>query len=163
MNQKNKRTIDDQLADYTDKILNEKAAELDDNPIDLDPKLRALEETALRLKNAFQDEGPSQEVIQRMRKNIHLRWQEQENRKRKPFWKKWKPDGKRWQSQRSRQRLYLAISLTALSVLLLVSIPLFDGIDSHQTATSGQYLNNIILTVSIGLVFLAVWIVRRKR
>jgi hypothetical protein len=162
MNPKNNKNFDDQLADYTDNILNEKASEMHENPTALDPELQALEKTALRLKNAFHDDGPSEEVIHRMRKNIAVKWQQQENKQPVPFWKKWMPVKQQWRSQRSRQRLYLAFSLAALSAILLVCIPFFEGINSHQTATSGQYLNNIILAVSIGLVFLAIWLVRRK-
>ncbi|MGD8406193.1 MAG: hypothetical protein PVJ21_21225 [Anaerolineales bacterium] len=163
MNPKNKKSVDDQLADYTDDILNEKTGEVDENPNTLDPELRALEQTALRLKNAFRDDGPSEEVIQRMRKNITVQWQQQENSRRRPFWKKWLPSGQKWQSQRSRQRLYLAISLMTLLVLLLVCIPFFGGIDFHQPATSGQHRNSIILAASVGLGFFAIWLFRRKR
>jgi len=163
MNLKNKKTIDDQLADYTDNILNEKTTEVDENPNTSDPELHALRQTALRMKNAFRDDGPNEEVIQRMHKNIIMQWQQQENRQRKPFWKKWVPAGQKWQSQRSRQRFFLATSLITLFVLLLVCIPFFGDIDSNQPATSGQHLNNVILIASAGLVFLAIWLFRRKR
>lgn len=163
MSPKNKKTIDDQLADFTDNILNEKTTEVDEDPIALDPELRDLEQTALRLKNAFHDDGPSREVIQRMRKNIYLLWQQQEKKQHVPFWKKWLPGKRQWRSQRKRQHMFLASALVALVVILIMCIPFFDGIDFHQPATSGQYLNNIILAASVGLVFFAIWLFRRKR
>jgi len=160
--QKNNKNIDDQLANYTDTILNKETAKEDENPLSSSSDLCALEKTALRLKQAYHDDGPSDEVIQRMRKNIAQQWQQQENRQAESFWSKWLPVRQKWQSKRSRQRLYLAISLTALSVVLLVCIPFFNEIDSNQPATSGQYLNNVVLAVSVGLIFIAIWLVRRK-
>lgn len=161
MNQKNKKSIDDQLADYTDNILNEKTTEGDENPITLDPELRALEQTALRLKNAFQDDGPSQEVLQRMRKNIHVQWQRQENKQQKPFWKKWIPVRKQWRSQHAR-RIQVMVTFSAIIVgLLLTSTLLFNGVHSEQPAASGHNLGVGFLVAALGTIS-AIWFLRRK-
>lgn len=163
MNLKNKKTIDDQLADYTDNILNEKTTEADENPSTLDPELRALEQTALRLKSTFRDEGPSEEVIRRMRRNIITQWEQQENKRPEPFWKKWMPAGQKWQSQRSRRRIRVAISLGTLLVILFTGVYLLHGTGTEQFATSGQNLNVSIVFIVGSLVLLAVWINLRKR
>ena len=163
MNQKNKKTIDDQFADYTDAILNGKTAEADENPNAPDLELRKLEQTALRLKNAFHDDGPSEEVIRRMRRNIVMQWQTQENTQPKPFWKKWMPSGQKWQSQRSRRRIRLAISLGALLAILFTGVFLLHGTGTEQFAASGQNLNFGIVFIVGSLVLLAVWINLRKR
>lgn len=161
MNQKNKKTIDDQLADFTDNILNEKKSEVDERSNN--PELHALEETALRLKNAFHDEGPSQEVIQRMRKNIYLRWQQQENEQRKSFWKRWWPEGQKWRSQYTRRNQAILSYLAIICGLLIISILLFNGVFSEQPASSGKNLNFGLLVASGALSILLALIYRRKQ
>ncbi len=124
--QNNKHDIEDQLANFTDLILNEKPVKKEESPFAPDPELRALEETALRLKTTFGENGPSEAVIRRMQKNINREWQQQKIKASKPFWEKWfpilQPSKQKWQSQRSRQRLNM-FSYTAIVVgLLLISI-----------------------------------------
>jgi len=158
-------TIDDQLADFTDQILEENV-EQDKSPFTPDPELRALEQTALHLKNAFYEDGPSEAVIQRMRQNILLQWKQQESKASEPSWKKFlsalKPPRQKWQSQRSRQRQSLAIYLATVAVLMLVSIPLLNKISSDQPAASGQNLNVSVVAAFGGLILLALWFFRRK-
>lgn len=163
MNLKNKKTIDDQLADYTDNILNEKTAEVDETPFAPDPKLHVLEQTALRLKNAFRDDGPSEEVIRRMHKNIIIQWQQQESQKSAPIWKNWLPIGQKFQSQRSLQRFRMAVSLGTLLAILFTGVYFLHGTGTEQFAASGQNLNINIVFIVGGLVLLAVWINLRKR
>jgi cation transport ATPase len=161
--QKNKLTIEDELADFTDRILNDDFAKNDENSLSADPDLHALERTALRLKNAFHDDGPSKTVIQRMRQNIAMQQQQTEKAKSKPFWKNWIPAKQKWHSQRSRRRFSMAISLALLAALMLVSIPFLNGNSTDQPATSVQNLNVSLVIVFSGLILLAFWIDRRKR
>jgi hypothetical protein len=154
MNQKNKKTFDEQLADYTDNILDDKTGEMEENPTALDPELQSLEKTALRLKNAFHDDDPSEEVIQRMRKNIAVKWQQQQSREKQPFWKKWLPFGRKWQSQRSRQRFRMAVSLGILLAILFAGVYFLNGSGSDQPATSGQNLNASLVFIVGGLIIL---------
>lgn len=160
--QNNKETIDDQLADFTDNILSEKSAQADENPFSPDPELRALEKTVQRLNNAFHNEDPSKVVVQRMRKNIAANWQQQEQTKSESFWKKWIPAKQKWQSQRSRQRRDMAISLAMLFVLMILTIPFLIGTNLDQPAASGQTLSTGFLVAIAGLVLLAVWLYRNK-
>lgn len=159
--------IDEQLADFTDKILSEKNSKMDEAPFISDPELHALTQTALRLKNAVPDDGPSDVIIQRMRKNIAAQWKRQENKASETFWEKLmralRPPNQGWQPQHNRQRWNVAIYLAAAFALMLVSIPLLNGISPNQSAASGQSLNAGLLAASGGLVLLAIWIIRRKR
>jgi len=159
----NNNALEEHLADFTDNILDENTTQMDENPFASDPKLRALEQTALRLKNAFREDGPSEEVIQRMRKNIALQWRQQEVKKKEPFWKKWLPARQQWQSHRSRQRVSMAVSLAILVVLMGLTIPLLIGTNLEQPAASGQILSTGILVALAGLILLAVWLYRNKR
>ena len=161
-----KNTVADELADFTDNILSGKIDNTDDTSLTPDPELRALEQTALRLKNAFYEDGPSEEAVQRMRKNITRQWQQQKNGESNPSWKNWwlalNPFKQKWYSQRSRRRLSMAISLLLLVALMLVSIPFLDGSGADQPATSIQNLNVSLVIVFSGLILLAIWISRRK-
>jgi len=158
----NKRDIDNQLANFTDHILNDKTARDDENPFTPDPELRALEQTVLRLKNTFED-GPSESVISRMYQNINKQRQQIKSEEREPFWKKWMPSGRKWRPQQSRQRLSMALYLTALIALMVISAPYMKGISLDQPATSGQNLSPGVLVISGGLILLAIWLIRRKR
>lgn len=164
--QNNNRTVEDQLADFTDQIL-EGTAEEGTGPFTPDPELRALQQTALRLKNAVPKDGPSEAVIQRMRQNIVMQWNQQENRASEPFWKRFlparKPQGQKWQSQHSRRRQNIRISLAAVVLLLLVSIPLLYKDTPVQPAASGQNLNAGLFIAFGGLILLALLFFRRKR
>lgn len=160
-----KRILNDQFADFTDQILDENFIQ-DNAPFAPDPELRALEQTALRLKNAFHEQGPSEEIIHRMRQNILMQWKQHENKVSTPSWKKRlfvsKPSGQKWQSQRSHNRQSLFVSLAALVVLALVSLPLMNKVSSDQPAASGQSLIFSGAVAFVSLVVLAVLFLRRK-
>jgi len=165
--QNNKRTIEDQLADFTDRILAEERIERDEATFAPDPDLRALEMTSLQLKDAFGDDTLDNEVIQRMQRNIIKQWHQQEGEARVSIWQKltgfFKGNGQQWQSQRSRQRLSMALSLATVVVLLLVAIPFLDESGFSQPATSGQNTGVFVLVAFGGLILLALWLLRRKQ
>lgn len=157
-------TIDDQLATFTDRLLEKDAVEEKDLSA-LDPELRALEQTALRLKNAFPEEGPNEALIQRMRQNILLRWEQQEYKATTSFLKKFlsglKPSAQKWQSQRRGQQWRLAISLATV-IVMVISILLLNTVNSIQPAASGLHMNVSAVVVFGVLILVAVWLLRRK-
>jgi hypothetical protein len=162
--QNDKHTLDDQLADFTDWILEE--TNEDKAALSQEPELRALEHTVLNLKNAFQDDNPSEAVIQKMHQNILMEWKERERKASQSFWRKLlpgnKPDEKKWQSQRDHQHWTALKSLSVAAVVLLVSILLLNKTDFEQPAASGQNLNSGILAAATVLALLVLWIFRRK-
>ena len=162
--QKDEDTIENQLADFTDHILYKETITGDEIPFSPDPELRALEQTAQRLKAAFHDDGPSETVIQRMQQNITMQRHLREKPVSKPFWKKWFATKQNWQPQQSRQRWSMAISLTILFMLIVISVPYLNGISLDQPATSGQNLNPGFLIGSVVLLtILAFLLLRRKQ
>ena len=164
--QKNKMTIEDWLADFTDRILAEENVKQDEATFAPDPDLRALEQTSLRLKDAFDDGSPNEEVIQRMHRNIIEQWHQQQEQTKQPIWQKligsFKAPEQKWRSQRSRQRFSMALSLATLAVLLLVAIPFLNDPGTIQPGTSGQNPNVFVLVAFGGLILLALWLFRRK-
>jgi hypothetical protein len=166
-NQNNKLEFEDQLANYTDLILSKKNDKKDESTFAQDPDLRALEETVLRLKNTFSEDGPSEAVIRRMQKNITREWQQQKIKASQPFWEKWfaifQPNKEKWQSQRSHQRSIMFSYIAIVVGLLLISILLFNGVYSGQPATSGHNLNIALLFASGGLVLLVFLLYHHKK
>lgn len=163
--QKVNRTVDDQLADFTDQILEENL-EHNKEPFTPDPELRALQQTALRLKNAFKEDGPSDATVKRMRQNIVTQWKQQEIKANESTWRKFlsalKLPTQKWQTQRSRRQWNVAVSLVAIAALAVISIPFLNKISSSQPAASGQNLNfNVVAAFGV-LILLVVWLFRRK-
>lgn len=161
-----KSTVEDQLAEYTDRILNDQSIKQHEATFAPDPEMRDLEETALHLKTVFGNSDPDEVTIQRMHNNIIGEWQQAKNKHGEPFWQRWleafKPSGQKWQSQRERQRISIALSLAVLIVLMLIGIPLMSTPGPGQPGASGQNLNGIYLVVFGGLILLVLWLFRRK-
>ena len=162
----NKKTVEDQLADYTDRILTDKSVKQDEATFAPDPELRALEQTALHLQETFGSNDLEEEVIQRIQRNVVKQWQQQREKAQQSIWQKWinvfKVPEQKWQSQRSRQRFSMALSFAILAVLLLVTVPLLSDPTPSQPGASGQNPSALILVVFGALFLLAVWIFRRK-
>lgn len=157
--------VDDQLANFTDAILENTTEDVEISS--QDPELRALQQTVLRLKSALPKDSPSEIAIQRIRQNVVRQWKQEEHKTREPFWKRFlstsTPPGQKWQPQESRRRQSLVIYLATAVFLLLISIPLMDKAVSAQPAASGQNLIVSIFFVFGGLVLLAVWFFYHKR
>ncbi len=168
MNKSQNKTgsIEDQLADFTDQILDEESPKQGNPPFATDPELRALEQTVQRLKHAFDEDGPSEAAIRRMRKNIVMQWQAGERKQNESFWEKitvvFNISRHKWRSQRSRQYQSLGFSLAAVAMVMLVSIFLLKGVGSEQPAASGQTLSAGFLIAFSVLFLLTLWFFRRK-
>lgn len=162
---KDNLALEDQLANFTDQIL-EKTTEENTPTFDQDPELRALQQTAQRLKNALHDDGPGEAAIQRMHQNILLEWKQRESQANKSIWRRLsallKPREQSWQSQRNRQRWNTIMSLAGVAGVMLMSIFLLNKGDFEQPAASGQNLNSGVLAVTSVLILLVLWIFRRK-
>lgn len=164
--QENNKSIEDQLANYTDSILSANIFEQDEATFAPDPELRALQQTALQLKEAFGNDDPEEAVIQKIQRNVVNQWQHSNHKDKTTNWQTWikkiRPTERKWQSQRSRQRFSIALSLATLAVLLLVAIPFLNVTDINQPGASGQNLNVYVLIALGVLILLAVWLFRRK-
>jgi hypothetical protein len=162
--QNDEHTAEDQLADFTDQIL-EKITDEENAPFSPDPELRALEQTSLRLKNTFHNDGPTDAVIQKMRQNIILEWKERERKASQSFWRKFfvkRLRERKWQSQQSQQRWSMLGSLALVSVVMVISILILNKVEFKQPAASGPDLSSGVLVATGALVILALWIFRRK-
>lgn len=161
---KSNRAIEDQLANFTDSMLDNTEENTDRSSPD--PELLALQQTVLHLKTALPGEGPSEAVIHRMRQQVVQQWKQEENKISEPFWRRLlsvrRPSGQKWQPQSVRQRKTLLIYL-AVVILVLVSLPFINKTGLAQPATSGQTLNVFVFIALGSLVLLALLFFRRKR
>ena len=162
----NNSELQDQLANFVDRILAGNPANLDQATFAPEEDLRALEQTAIRVKTAFGDNDPDEAVINRIQKNILGQMQISEIHVNESIWRKFieyfKPSEKKWRSQHSRQRLNIIISLATVVVLMLVAIPFLNPSNGDQPGASGQFLNNYIPIAIGGLILLVLWLTRRK-
>ena len=162
---KSKTNIEDQLVDYSDHILGSNEQDEAKFAPNQD-ELETLKQTALHLKNAFENDDPDDIAVRRMRNNINRAWQQEKNETNDPFWQIWIKElrltEQKWQSQRSRQRFSLGFSLVTVIALMLISIPFLGSNDFNQPGTSGQNLNTILPIVFGGLILLVLWLFHRR-
>lgn len=163
----NDRLIDEQLATFTDNILNGTAKGNEDLST-TNNELHALQKTVLRLKNTFPEDGPSDEAIQRMRQNVIQQWKkQQESKSSQNFLTKFLSTlqfpRQKWQSQRHRRRRALTFSAAAAAFLLLLISPFVNRVGSPQLAASGQSLTFSLLILLGGSIGFAVWFYMRRR
>ena len=162
----NKKTVEDLLADYTDRILAGGQIMQDEATFAPDPELRALQQASLRLRDAFGTNDPDEEVIQRMQRNAMAQWRQHEGKTSQTAWQRFtssfKAPEKKWQSQRSRQRFSMALSFAVLTVLLLATLPFLNDLNTNQPGASGQNPSAFVLVVIGILILLAMWLFRRK-
>jgi hypothetical protein len=160
------QSIVDQLADYTDGILNEDTLDQNQATFASDPDLRALEETAQRLKVAFDGNEPDMAVTEKMYNNIIEKWHQQESRPSESAWQKltrmFVPPKQKWTSQQSRRSFSITASLATLVILLIVSISFMNSHGAVQPGASGQNPSTYALIALGGLILLAMWLFRRR-
>ncbi len=139
---------EDQLADFTDRVLAGKTAALASPS---DPELRQLEETALRLSQAFPGRTPDEKTSKHMLADFKSRLRRR--------------DASRpaWQSQQTRRQIGLALAGAAILVSLVILVPFLTTGGGSTQGTAGLQPLNIGLLIGLGVVLiLALWLVRRK-
>lgn len=145
----NKPNPDDLLADFTDRVLDGKTSALASSA---DAELRGLEETILRLNQAFPQEAPDEKTLRRLQADFKVR-----ARKAAPSSKP------AWQSQRSRQRFVLVFAAAAILAIIFIALPLLTLGNGSTQATAGLQPGSAILLIAAGcIIAFLVWQGRRK-
>ena len=127
---------DDELAEFTDRLL---AGELDDGvnrDLSDDQELRDLEEMAVHITNTFGATQPDPAMVQRGKKKLSAEWQNMGLSPEKvPFWKRWSTalaaSGRRGQQAR-------AIALIVALIPLLLAVGVYT--DAFQNLNLDQVL-----------------------
>jgi len=142
--------LDDLLADFTDRVLDEK------NTIaasSTEEELRGLEETILHLQRTLPQEAPDKAMQKRMLADFRSRTRSVERSSRSS-----------WQSRQSRQRwslAFIAIAVVA-AIFFVTSLSLVDG--GNIQATAGLQPQSVILLLIAGgcIIALFIWLKRRQ-
>lgn len=144
---------DDQLADFTDQLLAGRVAQAESAA---DEELLALEETVLRLQNAFPPVSLDQSTIKQMNVRFNARVRRETREAAQPFWKK-------WFEPQARLQFGTAFAATALLIVLALLAPpsAVSGSATSATALTPVKGSVIAVTLTIVLVFF-LWTKRRK-
>lgn len=139
---------DDLLADFTDHVLGEKASTPD---FAADAELRDLQETVLRLKQAFPQEALDERTARHMQANFKARVRKSDSQTI-PV----------WQFVRPRQRLVFAFAAVALAAFLIV-FPFLTTIGEPVQGTAGLEFRYVsLLAGALCAIGLLIWVRRRK-
>jgi hypothetical protein len=158
------RELDDQLATYVDRLLDNdtvNAADLDHQ----DPTLLELQETALSLKQAFGNEPPSKIVAQRIKTVLKHEWHKNARAvSHKPTWMHRLRSWQATLNSGSNRWLSFGMAVSALVVVFVV-IVLFSSVSPNPDllgAANGQS-GPLPVLFAIGLaIIVAIWLVRKK-
>jgi hypothetical protein len=141
-------SLDDLLADFTDRVLDGKTS-IPASPIDAE--LRGLEEMVLRLKQSLPQEAPDEKILKHMQTNFKVRVR-QAGTSTSPTWGVLRP----------RQRLVLAFAGIALAALL-IAFPFLPLTSDPVQGTAGFQPQDLLLLAGIVcVVALLFWTSRRK-
>lgn len=146
---------DNELADYTDRLLNSKLDEIDSNA---DEELVELEKTILRLNRAFPppslEDARAKQILVRLK--ARARREKLEEMPQSSFWK-------RLFDLQSNPQAGLLMAVVAVLVVAIVSLPLLQtpGAAVSGTAFSGSGFFPALVAV-VGIFLVLYWVSRRK-
>ena len=154
MTKSEKYTIkpDDMLADFTDQILTGKTSAVrSPHP---EGELRGLEETVLRLHQAYSQQAMDGKTIKRMLFDFKIRKQKTNTSSHPAFW---------W-SQQTLQRSVLVLVAAAILVSVFLIIPFFTSGNGGIQASAGLHPQGMgLLVLLIGGILLVVWLVKGRK
>jgi hypothetical protein len=149
-NQPLNSNLDDRLTEFTDEAL---AGQVDQPASDSDADLLLLEETVLRLKNAYPPPSLDNARVKQMQVRFKNRLRREMQEAQQPFWKRWLP----------RPQVWAALGALSAVILFVVLSPQFSTAGSSTSATALSPARGIILALAVILfAALVFWAHRRK-
>jgi hypothetical protein len=143
---------DNRLAEFTDLVLEGKVKHADSN---VEEELLDLEQTILRLNQAFPPVSLDDATVKKMQVRLSARMRRETQQAKQPFWKK-------WFEPRYRLQFGMAFTLAALMIVFAIFAPSTGG-GSSVTGTALTPLQGpIVVVVLAGLVLFVYWMNRRK-
>ncbi len=140
------QNLDDQLADFTDRVLAEKTSALAS-----DPELRQAEELILRLKQALPEQVLEEKAVKRLQADFKSRLRKANSVR------------SGWHSQQTRQRLGLALAAAVILVTLVIFAPFLFNSSQNVQGTAGLQPQSFGWLIGLGVILaLAIWLIRRK-
>jgi hypothetical protein len=142
--------LDDRLTEFTDETL---AGRSEETASTTDGELLLLEETVLRLKNAYPPPSLDNARIKQMQVRFKSRLKREAQEASQPFWKHWL----------SRPQVWAAFGAVSVLVAFVILSPHFSTAGSSTAATALTPARGFLLgAVFIFLVALLIWANRRK-
>ncbi|HEX2696441.1 MAG TPA: hypothetical protein VHM28_01960 [Anaerolineales bacterium] len=144
-------TPDDLLADFTDRVMEGKTAVFASTT---DDELRRLEETVMRLNQAFPQKALDEKTLGRLQTDFKSRARKASTSSQPA-----------WQSQQSRQRFILAFTAIAILVAIFIALPLGMFGNGSLTGTAGFQPSSTFLLAAFGLgcvIAVLIWLRLRK-
>jgi hypothetical protein len=146
-------TQDDRLSNFADQALSGRVSQIE---AELDDELVGLEQTVLRLQNAFPPITLDQIPVKQMQVRLNARIRRENQEKKEPFWKK-------WFEPQARLQIGMAFAAVALMVTLAVFSPSLTTAGSSTTGTALTPIKNSFVVIMLaGLILITIWIKRRK-
>jgi cytochrome c-type biogenesis protein CcmH/NrfG len=137
--------LDDQLASLTDQVLS--GGKIEQIEMD-DVEMERLQDTVMRIQNAFGAEEPDPAMAARIRTRLQMEWKDE------------------WQLQRHRTWRWPQLALSgALLVLLLVSLALWGKLSTEAMPAAADYFlpwMPFFGVLCILLIVLLLWIDHRR-
>lgn len=144
------RDPDTLLADFADRLLTGQAANL---APDSDKDLRSLEESVVRIHQAFPADVPDEKSRRRLQSDFRERLRGAQGAARQP----------RWWPGTNRQRLLVACAAVLMLVVLIASPVFLAGPARGLEGTATSSTQNIaLLIVFTGVFIFLIWQGRRK-
>lgn len=145
---------DDQLADFTDQVLEGTMK----TASSLDQELLSLEETVLRLNRSFPPASLDDTSKKQMLVRLKARVKREEKMEKPSFWK-------RWFDIQSNPQVGMILAAVAVLVLMVIGIPALTSTDGSLSGTavnpSGGNVG-LIAAGLIGVLLLVYWFARKK-
>jgi hypothetical protein len=149
-NQNLKSNQDDRLAEFTDEVLEGRMQQPASNA---DEELFLLEETILRLKNAYPPVSLDESRVKQMHVRLKNRLRRETQDDEQPFWKKWL----------ARPQVRLAAGVLGLLLVFVLASLLLTKAGSSTTATALTSAQGKFVAAGLVVVMmLFLWIKRRR-
>ncbi|MBL8100038.1 MAG: hypothetical protein JNK81_12700 [Anaerolineales bacterium] len=146
---------DNQLADFTDKVLQGKMNQPASSS-DLD--LLRLEETILRLKHTLPtDDAPNAAKTKQMLVRLKARMKREEETAKIPFWKK-------LFDFQSNPQVGMILAVAMILIIAVITVPSLEPSGRNTITGTADSSTNILLIGGglVGLLLMVYWIFRRK-
>jgi hypothetical protein len=145
---------DIRLADFTDRILEGKASEVE---ADVDEELLGLEKTVLRLNQAFPVVSLDEAAVKQMQVRLNARMRRERQETKQPFWKK-------WFEPQFRLQFGMILIMMALVIVIVIFPISSTPVGSSMNATALTPTQGSIALALTGVVFVLLWIwIKRRR
>jgi hypothetical protein len=144
---------DNRLADFTDRVLEGRATEIETG---VDEELLGLEKTVLRLNQAFPAVSLDEAAVKQMQVRLNARMRREQREDAQPFWR-------RWFEPQFRLQFGMILIMMALVIVIVVSPISYTTAGSSMNATALTPTQGSVALALAGVIFVLLWIWIKRR